>query len=144
MAWKSCLKELLWFISGETSNDILKNQGVKIWNKNASRESLDSRGLIYNVEGDLGPVYGHQWRHFNAPYLDCDFDYKGAGVDQLTNIINSLKDEKEKTSRSLVMSAWNPCQLDQMALPPCHVLTQFHVTENNKLTGIHYIKEVQT
>lgn len=138
MAWKSCLKELLWFISGKTDNGILNNQGVKIWNKNASRDFLDSRRLYDNVEGDLGPVYGHQWRHFNAPYLDCDFDYKGKGVDQLTNIINSLKDEEDKTSRRLVMSAWNPCQLDQMALPPCHVLTQFHVTENNKLTCTLY------
>ena len=66
MAWKSCLKELLWFIKGSTNNEILQKQNVKIWNGNASREFLDSRNLNYLAENDLGPVYGHQWRHFNA------------------------------------------------------------------------------
>ena len=138
MAWKSCLKELLWFISGETDNTILNNQEVKIWNGNGSREFLDSRGLYDNIEGDLGPIYGHQWRHFNAPYLDCDYDYSGLGIDQLSNIISCLKDNEHKNSRRLVMSAWNPSQIDQMSLPPCHVLSQFHVTEENKLTCTVY------
>jgi thymidylate synthase len=138
MAWKSCLKELLWFISGETDNTILNNQEVKIWNGNGNREFLDSRGLYDNIEGDLGPIYGHQWRHFNAPYLDCDYDYSGLGIDQLSNIISCLKDNEHKNSRRLIMSAWNPSQIDQMSLPPCHVLSQFHVTEENKLTCTVY------
>jgi thymidylate synthase len=132
VAWKTCLKELFWFINGSTDNKELQKVKVKIWNGNASREFLDSRGLHHLKENDLGPIYGHQWRHFNAPYTDCSEDYTGKGVDQLQNIINNLKDENTRSSRRLVMSAWNPCQIDEMALPPCHVLCQFNVV-NEKL-----------
>lgn len=134
LAWKTCLRELLWFIKGDTSNKRLNEQNVNIWNGNASREFLDSRGLTHLKDGDLGPVYGHQWRFFNAEYVNCDTDYEGKGVDQLSYIINALKNPNERQSRRLVMSAWNPCQLDQMALPPCHVLCQFNVTNGNKLS----------
>ena len=134
VAWKTCLKELLWFMRGSTSNRELQEQGVRIWNNNASREFLDSRGLTHMEEGDLGPVYGHQWRHFNANYSSCDEDYSGQGVDQLQNILDCLKDPVRRTSRRMVMSAWNPCQIDEMALPPCHVLCQFNVSEGDKLS----------
>ena len=134
VAFKTCLKELLWFINGHTDNKLLKEQKVKIWNANASREFLDSRGLHNNKEDDLGPVYGHQWRHFNAPYTDCDTDYIEKGVDQLQGIIDKLKNPETRNSRRLVMSAWNPQQLDEMALPPCHILCQFCVTKGNKLS----------
>jgi thymidylate synthase len=134
VAWKTCLKELLWFMRGSTSNRELQDQGVRIWNDNASREFLDSRGLTHMEEGDLGPVYGHQWRHFNAEYSGCDDDYSGQGVDQLQNIVDCLRDPMRRTSRRMVMSAWNPCQIDQMALPPCHVLCQFNVSDGNKLS----------
>jgi thymidylate synthase len=133
LAWKICLKELLWFIQGKTDNNLLNDEKVHIWDANGSREFLDSRGLNYQVN-DLGPVYGHQWRHFNAEYIDCKTDYTNKGVDQLQYIIDSLKDPKERYSRRLVMSAWNPCQLDEMALPPCHVLAQFNVSRGNKLS----------
>lgn len=131
LAWKSCLKELLWFMRGETDNNILKSQGVKIWNDNASREFLDSRGLTRMKENDLGPVYGHQWRHFNAPYYTSKYNYGGMGVDQLSRVVKDLKNDKY--SRRIIMSAWNPCQLNEMALPPCHVLSQFHVVGEDKL-----------
>lgn len=134
VAWKTCLKELLWFISGSTSNHVLRDQNVHIWDGNASRDFLDSRGLQHLPEHDLGPVYGHQWRHFNAKYNGCNADYSNKGKDQLKYIIDSLKNPKKRHSRRLVMSAWNPCQLDEMALPPCHILVQFHVTSNNKLS----------
>jgi thymidylate synthase len=134
VAWKTCLKELLWFIKGDTNNEHLKEQGVTIWNDNASRDFLDSRGLTHLRENDLGPVYGHQWRHFNAKYTTCDENYDGKGVDQLEYIINCLKDPAQRTSRRMIMSAWNPCQLDEMALPPCHILVQFNVTSGNKLS----------
>jgi thymidylate synthase len=139
-AWKTCFKELLWFIRGYTSNEKLQKEGVHIWDGNASRQFLDSRGLYDNKEGDLGPVYGHQWRHFNAPYLGCDADYSGKGVDQLQQIIDVLKnpDPVARASRRLVLSAWNPCQLDEMALPPCHVLMQFNVSGGNKLSCALY------
>jgi len=134
VAWKTCLKELLWFISGSTNNDKLVEQNVKIWNDNGCREFLDNRGLYQNRINDLGPVYGHQWRHFNAPYDNCDSDYENKGVDQLENVIKLLSDPKTRTSRRIIMSAWNPCQLDEMALPPCHVLIQFNVSNNDKLS----------
>lgn len=130
VAWKTCLKELLWFISGKTDNKILKEKNVKIWNDNSSREYLDSIGLTNREEDDLGPVYGHQWRHFNAEYTTCHEDYSGKGVDQLKYIIECLKDKEKRYSRRLIMSAWNPCQIDEMALPPCHVLVQFNVIDD--------------
>jgi thymidylate synthase len=138
VAWKTCLKELLWFVKGQTDNKILQDQNVKIWNDNASREFLDSRNLHNLIVNDLGPIYGHQWRYFNAMYKDCNTDYTGKGVDQLQYIIDNLKDEKTRYSRRLVMSAWNPCQLDEMALPPCHILVQFNVSHGNKLSCALY------
>ena len=133
MAWRTCLKELLWFISGKTDNSILQKQGVKIWDKNAEGNN------------DLGPIYGHQWRHFNAEYQDCKTDYTNQGVDQLQNIIDMLspsatlkKTKFNRSSRRLILSAWNPCQLDKMALPPCHILSQFQVTNGNELSCILY------
>ena len=138
VAWKTCLRELFWFMRGDTSNDRLLEKNVKIWSANASRNFLDSRGLTHLRENDLGPVYGHQWRHFNAKYDNCDTNYEDKGVDQLQNIIDQLKDPQTRNSRRLVMSAWNPCQLDEMALPPCHVLTQFNVSHGNKLSCALY------
>ena len=132
--WKTCLKELLWFINGHTDNSILRDQNVHIWDANASREYLDSRNLQNLQENDLGPVYGHQWRHFNAPYTTCNTNYDNEGVDQLQYIINNLKDPETRNSRRLIMSAWNPCQLNEMALPPCHVLAQFNVINGTKLS----------
>ena len=134
VAWKACLEELLWFIRGETDSKTLAAKGVHIWDGNGSREFLDSRGLHGNEEGDLGPIYGHQWRSFNAPYVGPGKDYAGQGVDQLGGIIKCLKDPAERTSRRMVMSAWNPCQIQQMALPPCHILAQFHVRANKYLS----------
>ena len=130
VAWKTCLKELLWFMNGDTDNRKLKAQNVKIWNTNATREFLDSRGLTDNAVDDLGPVYGHQWRYFNAPYTTCEDYYKGKGVDQLQYVINQLKDPETRSSRRIIMTAWNPCQIDEMALPPCHVMCQFNVIGN--------------
>ena len=138
VAWKTCFHELIWFIRGCTDNKKLIEKNVHIWDANATREFLDSRGLTENEENDLGPVYGHQWRHFNAPYSNCHENYDGLGIDQLQNIINMLNDPEQRTSRRLVLSAWNPCQLDEMALPPCHVLMQFYVKEDKYLSCCLY------
>jgi thymidylate synthase len=138
LAWRTCLKELLWFIRGDTSNTTLVKQNVHIWSDNATRDFLDSRGLHQREEGDLGPIYGHQWRFFNAKYKTSDDDYRGKGVDQLSRIITALKDPEERYSRRLILSAWNPLQINEMALPPCHVLSQFHVTNSNELTCTLY------
>lgn len=128
LAWRTCFKELMWFVRGSTDNAELREEGVHIWDANSSREFLDGRGLTHYPENTLGPIYGHQWRHFNAPYSDCHADYSGKGVDQLARLIRDLKDPAARNSRRLVITAWNPCQLDEMALPPCHVLMQFHVS----------------
>ena len=115
LAWKSCLKELLWFISGDTDNETLVKQNVKIWNDNASREFLDSRGLKHHQVGDLGHIYGYQWRFYNLGYVPLHVfpNYKDlkkksyTGIDQLSDIINSLKDPKKRYSRRLILTAWN-------------------------------------
>ena len=143
LAWRVCLKELLWFMNGDTDNELLQQQNVKIWNDNATREFLDSRGLYHLRENDLGPVYGHQWRSWNAPYsreFGCLEDYRGKGIDQLQNIIDDINESKitGETSRRMIMTAWNPEQIEEMALPPCHVLSQFHITEGNKLSCTLY------
>ena len=75
----------------------------------------------------MGPVYGFQWRHFGAEYKTCKDDYTGQGVDQLNNVINTIK--TNPNDRRIIMSAWNPCDIPQMALPPCHCLAQFYVAE---------------
>ena len=124
MGYKTILRELLWFIKGSTSNAELQEKNVHIWDQNSSREFLDGRGLSYE-EGDLGPVYGFQWRHFGAKYDTCHSDYTNLGIDQLKNVIEQIKNDP--TSRRIILSAWNPCDLDKMALPPCHIMCQFNV-----------------
>jgi thymidylate synthase len=157
-AWKTCLKELLWFIRGETDNNLLKDQGVHIWDANSSESFMKERGLEHYEEGLLGPLYGYQWRHFNATYdcttgkpctgkpctgkpctgKPCDTGKPCTGIDQLQQIIDALKDPKKRTSRRLILTAWNPSQLDEMALPPCHILCQFNVHDGNKLSCALY------
>ena len=133
LAWKTCFKELMWFIQGKTDNSILKKKGVNIWNANGSKEFLESRGLDYE-EDDLGPIYGFQWRHFNAKYQGKDADYSDQGIDQLKNIVTILKDPSQRSSRRIILTAWNPLQIDKMALPPCHVMAQFHVKNDRYLS----------
>ena len=133
-AWKTCLKELLWFIKGQTDNKILNEQNVHIWDGNTTPEFMQSRGLGHYVEGDVGSLYGFQWRFFNAPYSSCNEDYTGKGIDQLQQVIDILKDPEQRTSRRMVVSAWNPCQVDKGVLPPCHLLFQFNVIDGNKLS----------
>jgi len=138
VAWKTCLRELLWFIKGDTNNKHLKEKNVHIWDENGSRQFLDGRGLSKFMEDDLGPIYGFQWRHYNAKYIDCNSDYSNKGIDQLKEVIECLKDPEKRNSRRMIITAWNPCQLDIMALPPCHIFMQFNVTNNNKLSCAMY------
>jgi thymidylate synthase len=132
--FKTIVEELLWFCRGDTDNKILQKKGVKIWNGNSSREFLDSRNLDY-PEGIVGPMYGWQIRHFNCKYKPEFADtskFKSGeltGFDQLSYVENLLK--TDPFSRRIVMSYWNPTQLDQMALAPCHILVQFYVEEIN-------------
>ncbi len=102
---KSILYELLWFLKGETNVEYLKKNGVSIWNEWA------------DPNGELGHIYGYQWRSWPS--------YKGGGIDQITQVVNSIKNNPD--SRRHIVSAWNVADLENMALPPCHVMFQFYV-----------------
>jgi thymidylate synthase len=123
---RAVIAELLWFISGGTSSIPLSEGGIKIWDGNGSREFLDSVGLSHREVGDLGPVYGFQWRHFGAEYLDAKTDYTGQGVDQIAEVVRKLRETPY--DRRIILSAWNPADLKKMALPPCHMFAQFYVS----------------
>lgn len=131
VSFRTIAEELFWMISGSTDANSLYSKGVKIWNANASRATLDKLGFPNREEGDLGPIYGFQWRHFGATYVDCKTNYQGQGVDQLRKVIEMIK--KNPNSRRIVMSSWNAQDVDEMALPPCHVMCQFYVS-NGKLS----------
>ncbi len=105
---KSIIHELLWFIAGDTNIKYLVDNGVSIWNEWADEN------------GDLGPVYGHQWRSWPSP--------DGGTIDQLANLVETLKNNPD--SRRMIISAWNVAEVDKMALPPCHSLFQFYVADN--------------
>jgi thymidylate synthase len=131
MFFNGIVKELLWFLKGHTNANELKEQKVNIWNGNTTREYLNSNGLTDYPEGCCGPIYGYQWRFFNAPY-DIETmmpiaNEKNNGVDQLMNCIDLI--QNDPTSRRIIMSGWNPCQLKEMCLPPCHVMYHFNVRD---------------
>lgn len=123
--WRGVVEELLWFIRGSTDAKELQDKDVHIWDANSTREYLDSIGLTDREVGDLGPVYGFQWRHFGATYEGAHADYVGKGVDQLRNVIETIK--TNPNDRRMVVSAWNPPDHHLMALPPCHMFFQFYV-----------------
>ena len=104
---KSIIYELLWFLRGDTNIHYLQEHGVRIWNEWADEH------------GDLGPVYGHQWRSWP--------DYKGGTIDQIANVLDQIK--HNPNSRRMLVTAWNPAEVDEMALPPCHCLFQFYVAD---------------
>jgi thymidylate synthase len=119
-------------------NNILTEQKVHIWDGNSTPEFMESQGLSHYREGDLGCLYGFQWRHWNAPYEGCDADYTGKGIDQLQNAIDMLKDPEQRSSRRIIVSAWNPEQISGGVLPSCHNFFQFHVIDGNKLSCTLY------
>lgn len=123
--WRGVVEELLWFISGSTNSNVLHDKGVKIWDAHGSRQYLDSIGLNDREEGDLGKIYGFQWRHYGAEYINMHSNYTGKGIDQLQTVIDTIKNNPN--DRRMLICSWNPCDLPEMALPPCHVLSQFYV-----------------
>lgn len=131
--WRGVAEELLWFVSGSTHAKELSEKSVKIWDGNGSREFLDKLGFTDREEGDLGPVYGFQWRHFGAEYKGPTHDYTSEGVDQLQQVISTIRNNPY--DRRIILSAWNPLAIPQMALPPCHVLAQFYVTDPDTEDG---------
>lgn len=143
VAWRHCIEELLWFLRGDTDARILQQKGVKIWDGNSSRQFLDRRGLTNYEDGILGPIYGWQWRFFGAKYYpiyaDTSKKIPENGIDQIEQLIRSLK--TDPFGRRHVVSAWNPTDLPDMALPPCHYTFQFYVEEHNnqKYLSCHFI-----
>lgn len=133
VAWKTCIKELLWFLKGQTDSKILESQGVNIWKGNTSREFLDSRGLSEYPEGELGPGYGWQIRRSGA-----DFPCKENGVDQLKYIEDLLA--KDPFSRRIMWNLWVPKDLEKMALTPCHCQIQLYVYKNKTMDICVYIR----
>ncbi len=125
---KSIIQELLWFLAGRTDNAWLTERGVSIWNEWATAEQCAKFG---RGEGELGPVYGHQWRNFGAT-KKADGTYNSDGVDQIKLLVEQLK--KNPASRRHLVTGWNPLEADKVALPPCHTLYQFHVSTDNRLS----------
>jgi thymidylate synthase len=145
--FRGIVEELLWFLRGSTDANELKNKNINIWNGNSSREYLDSIGLNNYNEGELGPVYGWQWRKFGKKYISRQAqqaslssstlsvssildnnDNSYNGCDQIKYILTELL--KDNNSRRAVLSAWNPQDLSNMALPPCHILYIFNKTKD--------------
>jgi thymidylate synthase len=120
---RSIVHELLWFIAGDTRVDYLQQHDVKIWNEWATPEQCARFG---RSPGDLGPIYGHQWRNFGASER-ADGSYAADGVDQLARVVDELR--KNPSSRRLIVSGWNPREADRVALPPCHTMFQFYAQD---------------
>ncbi len=120
LAFRSVAAELFWFMSGSNDNKVLQKLGCEIWTPNANADYWKPKAQF---EGDLGRVYGVQWRFWKKP--------DGTTIDQLANIIERIK--KDPNDRRLIVTAWNPGELEEMALPPCHMIFQFFVT-NGKLS----------
>ena len=117
MFFRGIVEELLWFLRGSVNSKELESKGVNIWKSNSTREYLDSIGLNHYEEGYLGPIYGYQWRNFN-----------GQNFDQLSYVLKELL--KPDNSRRAIISGWNPVQLKEQALPPCHILYNFYQNSN--------------
>ena len=126
--FKSIVYELLWFLSGSTHVHYLQQNNVRIWNEWATAEQT---ARFNRPAGDLGPVYGHQWRNYGATKNTDESDnnvYNDDGVDQISQLIEQIK--TNPNSRRLIVSGWNPSEASQVALPPCHTLFQFFVADN--------------
>src|SRR5690554_3839434 len=122
--FRSIVIELLWFLKGDTNVKYLQEHKVSIWDEWSTAEQTARFG---RPEGELGPVYGHQWRNFGATQK-ADGLYEQDGFDQIAWLINEIK--TNPNSRRLIVSGWNPKEADQVALPPCHTLFQFFVADN--------------
>lgn len=137
--FRGVVEELLFFLTGKTQTKVLEAKGIYIWKGNTSRAYLDSHGFNEYEEGEMGPGYGRQWRHFGASYtpngqLELNTKESANGIDQIANVIRDIKavmtDSKDCHGRRLLVSAWNPTDLDKMALPCCHYAFQFSVDED--------------
>lgn len=136
---RGIFEELIFFLKGNTDSKILENKGVNIWKPNTTSEFIEKCGLKYR-EGDMGPMYGYQWRHFNAEYNGCDTDYSNKGVDQLQDVFNLLINDPY--SRRILMTTYNPNQAKQGVLYPCHSLVLQFYAKPYTQEGKYYISMV--
>jgi len=137
MFMRGIFEELKFFLIGDTNTKHLEEKKVNIWKGNTSREFLDSVGLNHLQEGDMGPLYGFQLRHYGSTYNGCSEDYTGVGFDQFANVLNLLKNDRH--SRRILMTMFNPAQICNGPLPPCHgIVIQFYVDGDNKLSCSMY------
>jgi thymidylate synthase len=125
---RSVVVELLWFLAGRTDNGWLNERGVSIWDEWATPDQTARFG---RPAGELGPIYGHQWRNFGAS-VDEHGRYRSDGVDQLRHVVDEIR--TNPSSRRLVVSGWHPAEAEAVALPPCHTLFQFYVTGDGRLS----------
>ena len=132
---RGIIEELLWFLRGDTDNRKLQAKGVHIWDGNTSREFLDNLGFRDREEGDGGPIYGFNFRHYGADYIDCNTDYRNRGIDQVKEALRLIREEP--SSRRIIINLWDPTKLSEMVLPPCHMVYQFRVY-NNRLSCMLY------
>jgi len=123
--FRGIVEELLWFLRGSTNSKELEEKGINIWKGNSTKEYLNSIGLINNEEGQLGKIYGYEWRSFNGYF------------DQIKYILEELS---LNNSRRVILSAWNPCDLKEQALPPCHILYNFYKIDNENLNCMMYMR----
>lgn len=139
VGFKTVLKELLWFLRGQTDSKVLEAQGVNIWKGNTTRDFLDKRGLSHYKEGWIGPMYGFNWRHFGAKYEGANADYSGKGYDQLDALVKGLKEDP--WSRRHMITTYDPSVVDQSVLAPCHgIVVQFYVSKSMGLSCHAYIR----
>lgn len=138
VSFKAIIEELLWFARGDTDAKVLQARGVHIWDGNSSRAFLNKQDLPYYQEGVLGPIYGFQWRHFGTQYdaryanvADVPANHEIGGFDQLAYVEHLLR--TDPFSRRIMMSSWNPADLNKVALPACHTQVQWYVEETNNI-----------
>lgn len=124
---RGIFEELMFFIRGQTNSKILEDKGVNIWKPNTSKEFIEKCKLSYN-EGDMGPLYGFNWNHFGAEYIDCHYDYTGQGFNQIEYVLELLQNDPH--SRRIIMSDFNPAQACKGVLYPCHsIVIQFYINQ---------------
>ena len=134
VAFRIAFEETMFFLRGDRQTKDLEDKNIHIWTGNTTREFLDSRGLDWLEEGDMGYGYGHQWRNFGGyDAADSPEDWHYHGVDQVTQMLEDIK--KDPFSRRHLITAWNPQQLYGMALPPCHIIHHYQVTPDGKLNS---------
>lgn len=139
VAFRIAFEEAMFMLRGDRDTKKLEKKNINIWKGNTSREFLDARGLQKFEEGDMGYAYGWQWRNFGGWDVgDAPEEWHYTGIDQITGMLEDIK--RDPLSRRHIITAWNPQQLNDMALPPCHILQHYQVTPDGKLNSAFFMR----